>query len=150
MKPDGTFQDASMNSFNHYAYGAIGEWLYRRVAGIDIDINNPGYKHVFLSPHPGGGLTNANAEIKTLYGNVGSSWKFENDDFVYEVMIPANASATVLLPFAKADLVKQDGLPVKAGYFQTDNNLRLTLGSGKYSFRYPAFALKAAVSDSKK
>ncbi len=150
QKPDGTFQDVGMNSFNHYAYGAIGEWLYRHVAGIDIDTNHPGYKHILLAPHPGGGLKNANAEIVTLYGKVGSSWKFENDDFVYEVVIPANTSATVTLPFAKAEQVNQDGLPVKAGYVQKNNELQLNLGSGKYLFRYPAQALNEATAVKKK
>lgn len=150
QKPDGTFQDVGMNSFNHYAYGAIGEWLYRHVAGIDIDPNHPGYKHILLAPHPGGGLKNAGAEIKTLYGKVTSSWKFENDDFVYEVAIPANTTATVSLPSAKADQVKQDGLPVKAESVQNNNELQVNLGSGKYIFRYPAKDLNAAISIQKK
>jgi alpha-L-rhamnosidase len=149
QKPDGTFQDVGMNSFNHYAYGAIGEWLYRHVAGIDIDQNHPGYKHVLLAPHPGGGLKNANAAIITLYGKVESSWKFENEDFIYEVIIPANTSATVTLPYATADQVKQDGLPVKAGYVQNKNDLQLNLGSGKYIFKYPSKALKASITISK-
>lgn len=150
QKPDGTFQDVGMNSFNHYAYGAIGEWLYRHVAGIDIDAQHPGYKHILLAPHPGGGLKNADAEIITLYGKVSSSWKIENDEFVYEVVIPANTSATVTLPFAKADQVKQDGMPVKAGSTQNKNDLQLTLGSGKYTFRYPPQALEEATADNKK
>ncbi len=62
QKPDGTFQSIGMNSFNHYAYGAIGEWMYTYVAGIKLDEQNPGYKHFLLEPHPGGGLTNADAE----------------------------------------------------------------------------------------
>jgi len=150
QKPDGSFQDVGMNSFNHYAYGAIGEWLYRHVAGIDIDPNHPGYKHILLAPHPGGGLKNANAEINTMYGKVGSSWKFENEDFVYEVVIPANTSATVTLPFAKAEQVKQDGQPVKAGSVQNNNDLQLKLGSGKYTFRYSAQALNDATAEKKK
>ena len=150
QKPDGTFQDVGMNSFNHYAYGAIGEWLYRHVAGIDIDTNHPGYKHILLAPHPGGGLKSANADIVTLYGKVGSSWKFENEDFVCEVVIPANTSATLTLPFAKAGQVKQDGLPVKAESIQKKNDLELTLGSGKYTFRYPAQDLKEAIAEKKK
>jgi alpha-L-rhamnosidase len=145
QKPDGTFQDVGMNSFNHYAYGAIGEWLYRHVAGIDIDTNHPGYKHILLAPHPGGGLKNASAEILTLYGKASSSWKFENEDFVYEVVIPANTTATVTLPYANADQVKQDGLAVKAGFVQKNNDLEINLGSGKYVFRYPAKTLVAAV-----
>jgi len=150
QKPDGSFQDVGMNSFNHYAYGAIGEWLYRHVSGIDINPNHPGYKHIILAPHPGGGLKNAAASIITLYGKVESNWKFENEDFVYEVTIPANTTATVTLPFAKAEQVKQDGLPVKAGYVQKSNELQLDLGSGKYSFRYPALVLNEAVSSPKK
>ena len=150
QKPDGTFQDVGMNSFNHYAYGAIGEWLYRHVAGIDIDPAQPGYKHVLLAPHPGGGLKKASGEIETLYGKVSSSWKFENEEFVYEVTIPANTSATVTLPFAKADQVKQDGMPLKAESVQQNDDLQLNLGSGKYLFRYPALALKEAVSNKKK
>jgi len=76
QKPDGTFQDVGMNSFNHYAYGAIGEWLYSYVAGITIDQNFPGYKHYFLSPHPGGSLRNANAKLLTMHGTIVSSWRW--------------------------------------------------------------------------
>jgi alpha-L-rhamnosidase len=113
QKPDGTFQTVGMNSFNHYAYGAIGEWLYTHVAGIEIDKENPGYKHFILAPHPGGGLTNAKAQFESMYGKIKSAWKMEEGNFVYEVEIPANTSATVLLPFA---------------------NETKELGSGKYSF----------------
>jgi alpha-L-rhamnosidase len=150
QKPDGTFQDVGMNSFNHYAYGAIGEWIYRHVAGIDIDAENPGYKHILLAPHPGGGLKNASAEIVTLYGKVASSWKFENSDFVYEVVIPANTTATVSLPYATAEQVKQDGLPLKAGSVQKTNELQINLGSGKYIFSYPDQALQAATAKKSK
>ncbi len=146
VKPDGTFQDATMNSFNHYAYGAIGEWLYRHVAGIDIDPENPGYKHIFLAPHPGGGLSYAKAEIKTLYGKVSSSWKLENDDFVYEVEIPVNTTATVTLPHVRGGLVKMDGLPVKYEGIQIKDDLQFTLGSGKYLLRYPAGEISAAIN----
>jgi len=150
QKPDGSFQDKGMNSFNHYAYGAIGEWLYQHVAGLKMDENLPGYKHILFAPHPGGGLKNASAEISTLYGKVSSSWKLENDNFVYEVIIPANTTATVSLPYAKADQVKQDGLQVKGAYVQNPNELQINLGSGKYSFSYPAQALMAAVAEKKK
>ena len=105
-----------MNSFNHYAYGAIGEWLYTYVAGIKIDENAPGYKHFILAPHPGGGLTNANAEFNSMYGKIKSSWKIEGGDFVYEVEVPANTTATVVLPGSKEEK---------------------ELGSGKYSFSEP-------------
>ncbi|HTN68017.1 MAG TPA: glycoside hydrolase family 78 protein [Dysgonamonadaceae bacterium] len=112
QKPDGTFQNPGMNSFNHYAYGAIGEWLYTYVAGIKIDEQNPGYKHFFLNPHPGGGLTNASAEFNSMYGKIKSAWKIKAGNFVYDVEVPANTTATVILP----------------------NSERKELGSGKYSF----------------
>ena len=153
QKPNGTFQDVGMNSFNHYAYGAIGEWMYRHVAGIDIDPEQPGYKHILFYPHPGGGLTNASAEITTLYGKVGSSWKFEGDDFIYQVIVPANTSATVTLPYAKVDQVTENSqplsAPLKVNMAQIQNGITLKLGSGSYSFRYPGSDLKAASKEYK-
>ena len=61
QKPDGSFQDKGMNSFNHYAYGAVGDWMYRDMAGIDIDPADPGYKHLLVHPMPGGGFTSVKA-----------------------------------------------------------------------------------------
>lgn len=142
QKPDGTFQDVGMNSFNHYAYGAIGEWLYRYVAGMDIDPENPGYKHILLAPHPGGGLTNAGVEFNSIYGKVKSAWKLEGSDFVYEVTVPANTTATVTLPAAKAEQVSINGQPAKADLKQAENAVVLNIGSGNYQFRYPAEGLK--------
>ena len=140
QKPDGSFQDVGMNSFNHYAYGAIGEWLYRYVAGIDIDQANPGYKHILLAPHPGGGLTNATAEFTSLYGKIKSSWKVEGKDFVYEVNVPVNSTATVSLPGATSDQLILNGQPlspaVKSALKLTAKNVSLTIGSGSYTFRY--------------
>ena len=135
QKPDGTFQDVGMNSFNHYAYGAIGEWLYHYVAGMDIDPKAPGYKHILLSPHPGGGLTSADAEFESIYGKVKSAWKIDGNDFVYEVTVPANTTATVTLPDAKTSQVSINGQPasVKPG----DGSASLEVGSGSYTFRYP-------------
>lgn len=146
QKPDGSFQDVGMNSFNHYAYGAIGEWLYRHVAGMDIDPETPGYKHILLAPHPGGGLTNADAEFTSLYGKVKSAWKLDGNDFVYEVTVPANTTATVTLPAAKADrlLVNAQAMSasIKESLKQTDQGISVNVGSGNYTFRYPAEGLK--------
>ncbi|HET6559486.1 MAG TPA: alpha-L-rhamnosidase C-terminal domain-containing protein, partial [Prolixibacteraceae bacterium] len=138
---DGTFQDVGMNSFNHYAYGAIGEWLYRHVAGLDVDSENPGYKHILLAPHPGGGLKNAVAEFQSLYGKIKSAWKIEENKLVYEVTVPANTTATITLPSAQADQVMLNGqvLPatMKESMKQTDKSLSLKVGSGSYQFSYP-------------
>jgi len=103
---DKGFQDPGMNSFNHYAYGAIGAWLYQVVAGIDIDPLRPGYQHVILRPHPqaNGPLTFAKASIETIRGKIESGWKLEKDGktLKYDVVLPPNVTATVYLPGADA------------------------------------------------
>ena len=140
QKPDGTFQDVGMNSFNHYAYGAIGEWLYKHVAGIDIDPLNPGYKHLLLAPHPGGELTKASAELKSMYGLIKSSWKLEQAQFTYEVTVPANTTATVTLPHADLAKVICNLLPLSGCKIckseQNGDATIVQLGSGNYQFTY--------------
>ena len=78
---DRGFQDPEMNSFNHYAYGSIGAWLYNTVAGIEPDTGDAGYKRFTIAPQPGGGLTYAKASLNTAYGAIVSDWKIENDVF---------------------------------------------------------------------
>ncbi len=75
------FQSTEMNSFNHYAYGSIGAWLYNTVAGIEIDPAQPAYKHAILRPQPGGGLTSASGAIDTPYGELRSEWTLEDGTF---------------------------------------------------------------------
>ena len=141
QKPDGSFQDVGMNSFNHYAYGAIGEWLYTYVAGIKIDEKVPGYKHFMLAPHPGGGLTNANATFKSIHGEIKSAWKIENQNMVYEVKVPANTTATVTLPSAQLEKVTVNAASLKDDKLmaakQSGKTVSLKLGSGEYKFSYP-------------
>jgi alpha-L-rhamnosidase len=98
IKPDGSFQTPSMNSYNHYAYGAIGDWMYKNIAGINAVAEHPGYKEVLIAPKPGGGLTTATAELETVYGKVKSSWVIENGLFKLDVTIPANTKAIIALP----------------------------------------------------
>jgi len=95
---DKGFQDAGMNSFNHYAYGAIGEWLYARLAGIELDPAAPGYKRIILRPMPGGGLTYARARLRSMHGLIESAWRIRNGRFRLEATIPPNTTATVHLP----------------------------------------------------
>jgi alpha-L-rhamnosidase len=98
IKPDGSFQTASMNSYNHYAYGAIGDWMYKNIAGINPVPDQPGYKAIVISPKPGGGLTSASGELETVYGKVKSSWVIVDGVFKLDISVPANTSATVILP----------------------------------------------------
>ncbi len=136
QKPDGTFQSVDMNSFNHYAYGAIGEWLYSHVAGIKVDEKIPGYKHFYLAPHPGGELTSVNAEFNSMYGKIVSSWKIDADTMIYSVEIPANTTAEVILPKVKQENITM-GAGVKLPRKQIEEGVVIELGSGKYVFSYP-------------
>ncbi len=95
QKPDGTMWSADMNSFNHYAYGAIGEWLVRVVAGIDFDEQRPGYQHVNLTPQPGGGLTWAKGVFESVYGTIESSWRLEDGEIKLHIVLPANTTGTL-------------------------------------------------------
>ena len=139
IKPDGTFQDPGMNSFNHYAYGAIGEWMYRMVAGIELDEAHPGYKHVLIQPQPGGGLTFANASVESVYGRVASGWKIADGRFALTIEVPANTTATVRLPRAKLEQVTEGQKPLTGrtdilAARQAGDAVVIDVGSGSYVF----------------
>ncbi len=142
QKPDGTIIEG-MNSFNHYSYGAVGEWMYNYIGGLNIDPENPGYKHIIFDPHPGGGLTSAKAEFLSGYGKIKSSWEIKDDMFHYEVVIPANTTGTVTLPETKLENVMLNGRKPKSEMQQTADGVQLELGSGTYKFSYPAGNLKS-------
>ncbi len=133
IKPDGSFQDASMNSFNHYAYGAIGEWLYRVVAGIDIDPSEPGYKHALIQPQPGGGLTSAAASLDTPYGLLAVDWALSDADFRVTVTVPPNTRATVRIPAQSlSNVTVVGGQPLRAA--PDGDHAVFEVASGKYVF----------------
>jgi len=96
--PDTGFGDVNMNSFNHYAYGAIGRWMYDTVAGLALDPERPGYRHVLIAPQPGGGLTHARATIRSIRGPIASGWTLTDGALRVEVSLPPNVTATVTLP----------------------------------------------------
>ena len=139
IKPDGSFQDEGMNSFNHYAYGAIGDWMYRVVAGIDTTSDEPGYKHVLIQPQPGGGLTYARAALQSPYGEIISAWQLTESDFCLQVTVPPNTTATVRIPAAKLTQVSESGQALRKASGVTsakvkDNAVMLEIGSGQYDF----------------
>ena len=128
-----------MNSFNHYAYGSIGHWLYRVVAGLDVDPANPGYKHAILRPRPGGQLTWAKAEYASAYGKIVSDWGWEEGRFHLTVTLPPNTSATLYLSAASADGVTESGLSLSdasgvGSVRQSGEEVLVEIGSGTYSF----------------
>lgn len=140
IKPDGTFQDAGMNSFNHYAYGAIGEWMYRVVAGIEVDPGHPGYKRVLIHPQPGGGLTYAKAALDSMYGRIESGWTLKNGIFHLAVTIPANSEGVVHLPAQKSDNITEAGQALEQAdgvrqIRKVQGEVVVTIGSGSYDFQ---------------
>lgn len=99
MKEDGSFATPEMNSFNHYAYGSVGDWLYTTVAGIDSDFKEPGYKHIIFRPLPNKELGYAKARILTDNGEIISSWEYtgNGNECKFSFTIPTGSHATLYL-----------------------------------------------------
>jgi alpha-L-rhamnosidase len=154
LKPDSTFEEASMNSFNHYAYGAVGDWMYRVVAGLNSDPAQPGYKHIIVRPQPGGGFTYATATLMTPQGEAASGWKIDGNRLRTTVRVPANSYATVYLPNAQLQDVREGTSTLRstAGVresTQLGDRVRLEIGSGNYEFVYPVSTRVASGTSSR-
>ena len=87
-----------MNSFNHYAYGCVCEWIWETVAGIACDASAPGFKHIIMRPIPDKRLGFVNAEYNSAAGLIKSAWRYEGDKWIWEFTIPVGATASVTLP----------------------------------------------------
>jgi alpha-L-rhamnosidase len=133
LKPDGTMWSADMNSFNHYAYGAIGEWLYRVVAGIEADQDCPGYKHIIFQPHIGGDLKEVHGSFESVYGTIESSWKTENNQVSLKLQIPVNTTADILLE--KGSTIIDSGDII---FENKTDRPAARAGSGTYTIKYTA------------
>ena len=140
IRPDGTLETPTMNSYNHYAYGAIGDWMYRVVAGIDTKEDAPGYKGIIIKPTLGGNMTNIEADYETNYGKVSSHWKIDGSNLLMHVEIPANTTATVYIPAANAAGITEKGVALSAAPGVTMANesavgyVVVNVGSGTYDF----------------
>lgn len=135
------FQDPLMNSFSHYAFGSIGEWLVAAVAGIETD--GPGFRRIVIRPRPGGGLGHARAHYESVNGRIAVAWRVEAGDFVLDVTIPANTRATLFVPTRDPDSLTEGGRSLRgatdieaAGI--EDGAVALKVGSGRYAFRAAA------------
>ena len=138
IRPDSTFQDKGMNSFNHYAYGAIGIWMVEVIAGIGIDPENPGYKNILIHPRPGGGLTQAEAYHESMYGRISARWKIVNGEFILDITIPPNTTASVYFP-GNAPETTINGTPLlqhKEALLSAADKSIITIGSGTYQIKY--------------
>jgi alpha-L-rhamnosidase len=121
------FNPQRMNSLNHYAYGAIGEWMYERIAGIATI--EAGYKKIRIAPIPKAPLTSASGSLNTPYGKVSSSWEIKNDDFELKVVVPPNTTAQIVIPADTEEELRLNGTK-----FSDTKNAKL-LDKGKETFQ---------------
>ncbi|NYI78534.1 glycoside hydrolase family 78 protein [Nocardioides panzhihuensis] len=137
IMPDGSFGDVNMNSFNHYAYGAVGNWMYQTVAGIQPDPEKPGYEHFTIAPEPGGGLSHAKASYDSGYGTIRSAWRLDDGDLSLDVTVPVNTTATIVVPTDGDVLVDGDPAADAPGVISVKRDgdvVRVEVGSGDYRF----------------
>jgi len=116
--------ESEMLSFNHYAYGAVVDWVYRHVAGIAPDTRAPGYQHVILAPRPVDGIDSVTASVETALGRVGVDWSTDGDGrFLARYAIPFGVRATFEAPATEASVVRVDGRTVHGS---------VTMGPGQH------------------
>mgnify|MGYP001002793410 CR=1 FL=1 len=140
--PEKGFQDPGMNSFAHYAFGAVGQWMFRTVVGIDTA--EPGFQKLLLRPQPGRGLDWVKASYHSHHGPIRTEWRKANGQLFFTCAIPANTSAVVCLPTSELTKVREGGrtlqqlpeiavLDGRAGEGET----RLSVKAGTYHFTMP-------------
>jgi alpha-L-rhamnosidase len=129
----------SMNSFNHYSFGAVGQWMMAYSLGIQR--NEPGFRSFVLQPEPDptGQMTWAKGYYDSMYGRISSSWKVENRVLTYEATVPANTNATLYLPASSEKSIKENGKSLKSAkglkFIKYENGKAVfELGSGSYKF----------------
>lgn len=115
IKEDGSLWTTDMNSFNHTAYGSIGNWLYSRIGGIRPDPSEPGFKHFFIQPEPGEHLTYADMTYESMYGVIHCRWSRKEEIFKLSVRVPFNTTADIILPGGKT-------YHVNCGYYEFEEN----------------------------
>lgn len=141
-------QNASMNSFSHYSFGAVTEWMFRDLAGIDTD--GPGFKRILIKPGPPTPGSNpdreaihwARARYDSIRGRVASDWRRDGDRFLLNVTVPANTTATVHLPARSAETITESGQPIErvtgVKLLRTEGGRAvLAIDSGSYRFVAP-------------
>jgi alpha-L-rhamnosidase len=122
-----------MNSFNHYSFGSVGEWMFRFMAGIETDDAHPGYAHFLLQPNPGPGIDWVSCSYDSIKGTIAANWKRRADgkvDYAFEV--PANTTATLTLRKATEDDPATPAGAVKTG--SDGKEARFELAPGRYDF----------------
>jgi alpha-L-rhamnosidase len=126
-------KDPSMNSYNHYAYGAVADWIYRYAAGIDASPLDAGFHTVVLHPQFDERLGSVDFTYPSSYGAIHSAWAVQGSTVIWQVSIPANTSGRLYLSDAQADGYKVDGVPIRKS-----KRVGSSLGEGETRFELPA------------
>ncbi len=140
IKPDSSFQDPSMNSFNHYAYGAIGDWIYSNIAGLQDDEDYPGYKHFTIRPLITDSLDYARFYFNSMYGTIRSEWSRKGNQIELNIAVPPNTRATIILYTSDIDTVTEGGKLLSEVFESSEvifsgTECRISIGSGNYNFK---------------
>ena len=136
---DGFFHP-QMNSFNHYSLGSIGEWLFRNVAGIELDPETAGFRRFVLRPYPGGGLGSARATFRTMHGTISSAWTHSGSELSWSVTVPPNTLARIFIPSEPSQAPTEGGRPLHSSaglrdLGRSDPFHVCEAGSGSYEFK---------------
>jgi alpha-L-rhamnosidase len=147
IKPDGSFQTAGMNSFNHYAFGAVGNWFYTRVAGLAGDPENPGYKKFVVNPCITKELSFAKAEFHSVYGRIESGWETDGENLKLKIIVPPNTKAIAHIPSDNRELIFENNIPISKNKDVKLVEVRkgetmLEVGSGEYLFEVKQTAVR--------
>lgn len=146
-------QDPEMNSFNHFALGSVGEWIYRYLAGVDLAEDAYGFQRFLIRPCLGGNFTWVSCRYKTLYGWIESSWEIKADIFTLKVEIPVNTTAEIAVPASIDSKIYVDGILIAPNFSMNTPSLEWTVlrrddkqiwieaGSGRYEFNVSLVSL---------
>lgn len=138
---NGFGENNGMNSFNHYSFGAVGQWMMAYSLGIQRDEKSPGFKHFILQPQydPTGQMEWAKGHYDSMYGRISSSWKVDKGNLAYTAIVPANTTATLYFPASSASAVKESGKALASNkgirFVKYENGKAIyELSSGSYAF----------------
>ena len=141
--PGRGYQGPGMNSFNHWALGSVGEWVWRELVGLNPDDDQPGFKHFILRPRPAGDLTWVRGRYDSIRGPIACNWKIADGRITLDVTVPANTTATVYVPTSDPAQVTESGRPaaeapgVRSVTSAQKNGAVYEVGSGRYTFVGP-------------
>ena len=130
------FGDVNMNSFNHYAYGAIGQWMYEHVGGLWHDEQNAGFKNTVFAPKLTDKMSFASATKQTPYGKTASFWRRENGMIEWFVKIPPNSTGTLKFPTKNVASIKINNKTLTGYELENDQPVLKNVKAGDYAISF--------------